>query len=244
MARVPREPPQEPPSSSPLVPTGLQRHPGWRGIPLLRRLGSHVPPPLLFVALLPWLCPLSWQGHFSSSAPRRGCPPHSCSHPHRLVPVRPCPGACVPLPRSPCALLLLGSQSTCRWPGLALHISHCAFCQPSPLVSWVTTRTQTRRASHALGGLSAHLSPMCLSGRQQMCPLQRLLPQPLWSPILQHLGTDTFLILHPSGSVVGLGHPAPPHLHSGSKHGPGRSILKSQPQLVGQPCCLACVYLL
>lgn len=92
-------------------------------------------------------------------------------------------------------LLLLGSQSTCRLPGLALHISHCAFHQPSPVVSWVTTRIQTRRASHALGGLSAHLSPMCLLGRQQMCLLQRLLPQPLWSPILQHLGTDTF---HPS----------------------------------------------
>lgn len=135
----------------------------------------------------------------------------------------------VPLPRRPCALLLLGSQSTCRWPGLALHISHCAFCQPSPLVSWVTTRIQTRRASHALGGLSAHLSPMCLSGRQQ-CVLSRgFCLSPSGHPSSSISALDTFLILHPSGSMVGLGHPAPPHLHSGSKHGPGRSILKSQP---------------
>lgn len=183
MARVPREPPQEPPSSSPLVPTGLQRHPGRRGIPLICKLGSRVPPPLLFIALLPWLCPLSWQGHFSSSAPRRDCPPRSSPLPHRpqsQLDLRPCAPAPAGLP----------VHLQTAWP--SLHISHCAFRQPTPLVSWVTTRIQPRRARHALGGLSAHLSPRCLLGRQQMCPLQRLLPHTLWSPILQLLGTDTF----------------------------------------------------
>lgn len=196
--------------------------PRLAGLPAPLQAGFPCPTSPSLRSLAPVALPVVLAGAFFFLSPSQGL-----STSLLFPPTQACARA--PLPRRPCALLLLGSQSTCRWPGLALHISHCAFCQPSPLVSWVTTRIQTRRASHALGGLSAHLSPMCLSGRQQMCPLQRLLPQPLWSPILQHLGTDTFLILHPSGSMVGLGHPAPPHLHSGSKHGPGRSILKSQP---------------
>lgn len=242
MARVPREPPQEPPSSSPLVPTGLQRYPGWRGFPLLRRLGSHVPPPLLFVALLPWLCLLSWQGHFSSSAPPRGCPPHSCSHPHRpqsQLDLCPCAPAQAPVCPAPAGLPV---HLQMAWPGLA-HFTLCLlsavttgflgdYQNPDKEGQSCTGWTERPLVSHVSLGTSANVSSPEASASA---------PLVTHPPASRHL---TPFILHPSGSMVGLGHPAPPHLHSGSKHGPGRSILKSQPQLVGQPCCLACVYLL
>lgn len=161
VARVPREPPQEPPSSSPLVPTGLQRHPGWRGIPLLCRLGSHVPPPLLFVALLPWLCPLSWQGHFSSSAPRRGCPLHSCSHSHRpqsQLDLRPCAPAPAGLP----------VHLQIAWPGLA-HFTLCLssavttdflgnYQNPDKEGQSCTGWTERPPVSHVSLGMSANVS--------------------------------------------------------------------------------------
>lgn len=89
------------------------------------------------------------------------------------------------------------------------------------------------------GGLSTRLSSVCPF-------LQRLLPQPLLVPFSDISAPS---LLHPSESVVGLGHPVPIHpptltLVLNHLHGPGRSILKSQIQLVGQPCCLARIYLL
>lgn len=85
------------------------------------------------------------------------------------------------------------------------------------------------------GGLSARLSSMCPS-------LQRLLPQPLLVPFSDISAPS---LLHPSKSMVGQGHPVPIHpptptLVLNHLHGP----LKSQIQLVGQPCCLARIYLL
>lgn len=227
--------PRSQPSSSPLVPTGLQHHPGWRGILLICKLGSHVPPPLLFIALLPWLCLLSWQGHFSSSAPRRGCPPHSSPLPHRpQSQLDLCP--CAPAPAG------LPDHLQIAWPGLA-HFTLC-------LSSTVTTgflgdyQNPDKEGQSCTGWTEHPPVSHCVSWNVSKRVLSRgFCLSPSGHPS-SNISALTPFILHPSGSMVGLGHPAPPHLHSGSKHGPGRSILKSQPQLVGQPCCLACVYLL
>lgn len=214
MARVPRGPPQEPPGASPLVPISLQPHPGWLGIlqPICK-LALYNPTPPSHHSMLPWfchpLCPLCWQGHVSSSAPHRGCPPHSSPHPQgpqRRLDL--CPW--VPAPSG------LPVHLQIAWPVLA-HFTLC-------LLSTVTTaflgdrQNPDKEASHALGGLSAHLSPVCLLGHQQMCPpLWRLLPQPLLAHPSSSISALTPSILHPSGSEMGLGHPAPTHPHSGSK---------------------------
>lgn len=130
MARVPPGASQEPPSSSPIVPTGLQRHSGWLGIlkPTCE-LGPRLPLSFTACSRGSAIIPSAYcmaRVFLFQSLPRGLCA-SLCSLPTQatkaagLVP-------CVPAP-SGLPVHLLTTQP------LLAHLTLC-LCQPSPLVSW------------------------------------------------------------------------------------------------------------